>query len=169
MDMGDLTTSDSRATPTEPRGHLLSSQRRAVLQALAAAADGRLATADVRRRVERPGASDSVTRASVSRTLRRLWRAGLVELADGDRKTLKAEAERLQHLADAVDAQPDVAYRAYLERLRRNGQRDRYGSATRYAAAWRATARRIPHLRARQVRLTITGRQAVNSAMLSNA
>ena len=94
--------------------------------------------------MQRDGASASVTRASVSRTLRRLWTAGLVELEDVAGRTLTAEAERLQRrLADAVTAQPDVAYRAYLERLRRNGQRDRYGSATRYAASWRATARRV--------------------------
>jgi DNA-binding transcriptional ArsR family regulator len=115
-----------------------------VLQALAAAADGRLATANVRRRVERPGASDSVTRASVSRTLRRLWRAGLVELADGDRKTLTAEADRLQHLSDVVHAHPEAAYRAYQERRRAKGQRDGYGSAAQYAAAWRDAAQRIP-------------------------
>ena len=45
-----------------------------------------------------------------------------------------------------------------------NGQRDVYGSAARYAAAWRDAARCIPHLRVRQVQLTLDGRQAVNSA-----
>jgi DNA-binding transcriptional ArsR family regulator len=104
--MGDLTPSARRTTPTDPRCHMLSSQGRAVLQALATAADGELPTADVLRRVHRPGASAAVTRASVSRTLRRLWAAGLVELAARDRKTLTAEAERLQRLSDAVHANP---------------------------------------------------------------
>jgi hypothetical protein len=143
--------------------HTVSSQGRAVLQALATAADGRLATADVLRRVQRPGASATVTRASVSRTLRRLWAAGLVELADRDRRTLTAEAARRQHLCDVVQAHPEVAYRAYVARLRRDGQHDGYGSAARYAAGWRHVAQRMPHLRVRQVHLTSTGHQAVNS------
>lgn len=74
----------------KPEVHTLSTQGLAVLQALVAA-DGRLPTADVLRRVRRPGASAAVTRASVSRTLRRLWLAGLVELADDGRRTLTAE------------------------------------------------------------------------------
>ena len=52
--------------------------------------------------------------------------AGLVELADSDRQTLTGEAERLQHLADVVTVSRSP-YRAYLDRVRRNGQRDCYG------------------------------------------
>jgi hypothetical protein len=139
----------------------LSAQGRAVLQALASAADGRLAMADVLRRVRRPGVSAAVTRASVSRTLRRLWLAGLVELADDARRTLTAEADRLERSAAVVHAQPEAAYRAYRERL--GAQHDVYGSASRYAACWHAAAGRLPHLRVRQVHLTVNGRKAVNS------
>jgi hypothetical protein len=44
--MRDLTTPDLRMTPAESGGHMLPSRGRAVLQALAAAADGRLATVE---------------------------------------------------------------------------------------------------------------------------
>lgn len=149
---------------TKTEVQLLSSQGRAVLQALAAAPDGLLATADVLQRVRRPGASSAVTRASVSRTLRRLWTAGVVELADGARRTLTAEAARLEHFCAAAQREPEAAYRAYLNRRRVDGQPDAYRSASRYAAAWRQAAQQMPHLRVRAVQLTASGRQAVNSA-----
>jgi hypothetical protein len=135
-----------------------------VLQALAAAADGHLATADVLRRVCRPGASAAVTRASVSRTLRRLWTAGLVELADGAQRTLTAKVAQRERACAAAQRHPEAAYRAYLERRRVDGQPDRYGSAARHAAAWREAVRDRPSLRVAQVQLTSTGQQAVNSA-----
>jgi hypothetical protein len=121
--------------------HTISSQGRTVLQALAATHDGRLATADVRRCLQRPGTASSVTRASLSRTLRRLWHAGLVELEDDRRRTLTTEADRLRHLAEVVCANPDSAYQTYANRMRQQRLHDHYGSAGRYAAAYGHGAR----------------------------
>jgi len=152
--MGTLTNADGAPCP-------VSAQGRAVLQALTAAVEGRLSPADVLRRVQRPGASVAVTRASLSRTLRRLWTAGLVELADGAARTLTGEADQQRRWAEIAAAQPETAYRAYLDKMRQDGQPDRYGSAGRYVAAWQEVAARMPTLRVRLVHVTGAGRAAL--------
>jgi hypothetical protein len=50
-----------------------------------------------------------------------------------------------------------------VDRIRQRGLCDGYGSVGRYAASWRAAAERVPHLRAQQVQLTISGRAAFNT------
>ena len=60
----------------------LSPQGRAVLGAVRAGRDGQLQIPAVLRAVQRAGTRPAVARASLSRTLRRLWRAGLIESVD---------------------------------------------------------------------------------------
>jgi CRP-like cAMP-binding protein len=71
----------------------LSTQGRAVLDALVGE-DTPVSVAVVLAHVHRPSVSLPVARASLSRTLRRLWAAGLVELltADATRPTLTDQA-----------------------------------------------------------------------------
>ena len=92
------------------RRRALSSQATAVLETLSQQPGERMS---IRRLVEllRPGhGSTASTRASLSRTLRRLWRAGLVELTNDygwiltDRYA-EPDTELAQHEAD-----PEAAY-----------------------------------------------------------
>jgi hypothetical protein len=157
---------DSIDRPPAPlAGTPVSSQGRVVLEALSRDASGRLWAVDLLDALRRPGTADAVTRASLSRTLRRLWRLRLVELVDIDGRTLTGEANRMQAVAARVLANPDSAFAAYLDQCRRHGQSDEYGSARRYAARWRTEAQRVPSLRAYLVDVTAAGRQAVNKSL----
>src|SRR4051812_24325151 len=98
-----------------PRFLRLSAQGRVVLEALAREDSGRLWAVDLLDALRRPATADGVTRASLSRTLRRLWRASLVELMNADGVTLTSEATRMAELAAAVRSAPDATYRAYAD------------------------------------------------------
>jgi hypothetical protein len=91
----------------EPSGRL-SVQARRVLEALARTGDGQLTAREVLGHVRQPGTSLAVTRASVSRTLRRLWRAGYVELTDEHGITLTGRCSRAALAAAECAAAPPV-------------------------------------------------------------
>jgi hypothetical protein len=76
----------------------LSAQGRAVLEWLVSE-KGPLPIAPVLPHVRRPGVSLSVARAKLSRTLRRLWVAGLVEIADKQGTTLTGHVAPIQRWA----------------------------------------------------------------------
>jgi hypothetical protein len=54
-----------------------------------------------------------------------------VALDDDHQRTLTSEADRLRHLAEIVCANPDSAYHDYVNRMRQQCLRDRYGWAGR--------------------------------------
>src|SRR6266849_3040343 len=112
----------------------VSVQGRAVLEALATG-DEPLPVAVVLTHICRPEVTAPVARASLSRTLRRLWAAGLVELVTGHatRPTLTEQAAYWRSLYVAAQASPDATYQDYC---RRYG--DHYGSAAGLLDALRA-------------------------------
>ena len=114
--------------------------------------------------VHRPGVSLPVARASLSRTLRRLWAAGLVELltAPATRPTLTDQAAYWRTCYATMQAAPEAHYQAYRRSLQPPAEDD-FGSATAYVEAFRAAAVR-PFARVCQVSLTEAGRAAVNKA-----
>ena len=140
----------------------VSPQGWAVLGALRAVADGQLSIAEVSRGVRRAGTSAAVARASLSRTLRRLWRAGLVELLDEAGRTLTGEVQQRHQCAALARNEPDASYRAYVAHCRAKGTPLAYTTAADFVEAWRDAARWLPYLRVQQVQLTASGRQAVN-------
>jgi hypothetical protein len=110
----------------------LSEQGRRVLEALAAG-DGPLSVAAVLALIRRPGVTAAVARASLSRTLRRLWAAGLVELVTGHatRPTLTEQAAYWRTAYATVKASPDAAYGAFRRQLATPAD-DPYESAAAY-------------------------------------
>jgi len=139
---------------------LVSARADEVLRLAAAADIGGVLVRDLVRLQVRPGRSPAVTRASLSRTLRRLWRAGLVELHDRlDSLSTKRQMarERLQRFeADPVGSYQ--GYRSWAAQLRRA---DAYGSAEAFLAAKRVQASAVPHLRVVRVTATPRGRELV--------
>jgi hypothetical protein len=117
---------------------------------------------DVLGRVRPPSTSVSVARASLSRTLRRLWAAGLVELFTGHatRPTLTEQATYKRRAYATVQASPETAYQAYRRQLATPAD-DLYRSAAAYVDAFRVDAER-PSARVRRVALTPKGRATVN-------
>lgn len=147
---------------SHPSGGRVSEQGQHVLEALVTA-DEPLPVAAVLVHVRRPDASAPVARASLSRTLRRLWAAGLVELVTGHatRPTLTEQAKYWRSVYAKVQAAPDAAYQAY-RRLLANPADDDYGSAAAYVDACRVDAER-PSARVRRVALTPKGRERLTS------
>lgn len=103
-------------------------------------------------------------RASLSRALRRLWHAGLVELLDTWGHTLTAET----HANAAAKARnPEDVYRRHLEFLATLGELvghpvpDKHGSADAYAGRPQHQAHGAFH--AETVTLTPAGDEAVKS------
>jgi hypothetical protein len=127
--------------------------------------DGQLTAGEVLAHVRQPGTSVSVARASLSRTLRRLWTAGCLELW-----TRHPEQSTLTTLTEAVAywraryaqerAAPEAAYSAYCQDVA-TGATD-FGSAAAYLEALRAKVTR-PYARVRRVVLLPTGRAMVNN------
>jgi hypothetical protein len=151
----------------------LSAQGRRLLDALANAEDGTLALCACVILEERAGASRTVARASVSRTLRRLWRQKLIELYDGAygaRASMTAKQQAAIGRRDRALADPEgtyAAFRAWLlgvAALSRGGARDRYGSAAALVAATVAAANRTPKMRVARVELTAAGRERLLSS-----
>jgi hypothetical protein len=137
----------------------ISVQGRAVLEALAAG-DGPLSVAAVLALIRRPEVAAPVARASLSRTLRRLWAAGLVELVTGHatRPTLTEQAAYWRSLYVAAQASPDATYQDYCRRFG-----DHHGSAAGLQEALRAQVA-CYGARVRRVALTDKGRETVQQS-----
>jgi hypothetical protein len=143
---------------------MVSAQGRLILQTLTAA-DGRALVVDLRRRIGGVNAASASTRASLSRSLRRLWRAGLVELVDDRQCTLTDEVRARQRNFETVRAKPDTCYRAYVAKRQRCGEPIEFGSASKFVEGWRQAAASLPVVRVHEVQLTAYGREAVNNEM----
>jgi hypothetical protein len=129
---------------SESPGGRLSAQGRSVLKALATG-EAPLPVAAVLEHIRRPDVAAPVARASLSRKLRRLWAAGLVELVTGHatRPTLTEQAAycaywRSQYVT--AQASPDTAYQAYRRRFPTPA--DDFGSAAAYVDRLRVEAER---------------------------
>jgi hypothetical protein len=129
-----------------------------VLEALATA-DGPLSVAAVLALIRRPDVAAPVARASLSRTLRRLWAAGLVELVTGHatRPTLTEQAAFRRTAYATVRASPEAAYQVYRRQLATPAD-DPYESAAAYVDAFRRAAAERPYARVRRVVLTDLGK-----------
>jgi hypothetical protein len=96
----------------------LSRQGRDVLEALAQPRDGRLTIRRLVQRLQPRHGSPAITKASLSRTLRRLWQAGYVELENDWRVTLTetkaAAAARLAALEVGYEADYEVILARHL-------------------------------------------------------
>jgi hypothetical protein len=79
---------------TPPHAGKLSVQARSVLEALARTGDGQLTVDEVLDHVRQPGTLLTVARASLSRTPRRLFRSGWVELANAYKVTERCGSAR---------------------------------------------------------------------------
>jgi DNA-binding transcriptional ArsR family regulator len=121
-------------------------------------AAGELPVNDLVRALRRRGTSLAVTRASLSRTLRRLWRAGLVELATrySYMPTMTEKQQRDRARVDADITDPVAAYERYKSVV--GSEFDTCGSPEAYLAGLRANWGRAPDLRVQRVRITDAGR-----------
>ena len=112
----------------------------------------------------RAGRSEAVARASLSRTLRRLWRAGLVELHSRfgcSGLSLSAKQQEARQRLVGFEADPHGSYQVYKSWATRVGVADAYGSAEAFLAAKRAQAKSMPHLRIVCATATPRGRDLV--------
>jgi DNA-binding MarR family transcriptional regulator len=140
-------------------------QARRVLEALARTGDGQLTVGEVLRQVRQPYTSLSVARASLSRTLRRLWTAGFLELwtRPADRTTLTtltAELAAWRALYELERAAPEAGYAAYCQQVATAAEN--FGPAAAYLEAG-GLAAIGPRARVRRIALLPTGRAAVNT------
>ncbi len=108
----------------------------------------------------RAGRSQAVARASLSRTLRRLWRVGLVEL-HGRFGSLSAKQREARERMFRFEADPQSGYEGYRAWARAIGICDCYGSAEAFLAAKRAQANALPRLWVVRVAATTLGRELV--------
>ena len=138
-----------------------------ILRVIDVAAAGVLVRDLVSLRV-RAGRSQAVARASLSRTLRRLWLAGFVELHSrwGSFSAKQQEArERLVRF----EADPLGSYQDYRSWAKTVGMADRYGSAEAFLAAKRTQANAMPNLRVVVVTATPRGRELVGQLVGTSA
>ncbi len=108
----------------------------------------------------RAGRSQAVARASLSRALRRLWRAGLVELHDRWSSLSAKQQEARERLA-RFEADPLGSYQSYRSWARAARIGDAYGSADAFLAAKRTQANAMPTLRVVAVTATTRGHELV--------
>lgn len=120
------------------------------------------------------GQSRSVTRVSVSRALRRLWRQGAVELHDGRwegaGRTMSGLQQRAREIAAKAKADPQEFYAGALKvrnYLRRPG--DPWGSASACVAAKEREAGDTPKFRAVRVTIADPGRKLLEHPVNSFA
>ena len=145
----------------------VSSQGRAVLSALASTQELSLTPSELREHVRRPGVSPNVARASLSRTLRRLWAGGLVEL-HALYRTFTELRDRDASLAAAVERDPAGEYQKLVEFTTRlaalTGGEARVvcNSPEAFRREAEKRVRRPPRGRIRAVRLTEAGRAAAD-------
>jgi hypothetical protein len=117
------------------------------------------------------GERPAVVKASVSRTLRRLWRLGLVELHEmtsGYRFCATARRLNSQRIFETVRDDPQAAYRQYTQESSALAAmvgvrfKDHHGSAEAFLAAKERAFNEYPRMRVRYVELTAQGERAVN-------
>ena len=145
----------------------ISVQGQAVLTALAETRVG-LSVAALSRCVGRPGTWPSVTRASLSRTLRRLWSAEFVELQTGSKTFTELQHQNADRAARIV-RDPEAEYEGYLKwiaglnALMGGGARPSYGSTDALRRAAEGRTQKPPRGRVRTVSITKVGLAAVNT------
>jgi DNA-binding MarR family transcriptional regulator len=147
-----------KSLKSESTGGRLSAQGRIVLETLGTG-HGPLPVAAVLAHIRRLDVSAPVARGSLSRTLRRLWAAGLVELVTehATRPTLTEQAAYWRTAYATVRASPEAACQAFRRQLATPAD-DSYGSAAAYVDAFRVDAER-PSARVRRVAFTPKGRE----------
>jgi hypothetical protein len=127
---------------------------------------GELAVADLVQQFHQRGRSLPVTRASLSRTLRRLWRDGLVELSSTyGWQTMTERHQKQVEWLEAQAADPLAAYESYKALV--GEDRDSFRSAEAYIVMLRKKVRRGPDLRVTRVRITAVGRTRLTAACVS--
>lgn len=139
--------------------HRLNARAGELVRLIAAATAGVLVRDLVSLQVQ-AGRSAAVARASLSRALRRLWRAGLVELHDR-RGSLSAKQQEARERLVRLEGDPRGSYEDYGAWAKKVGMADRYGSAEAFLAAKRTQANAMPHLRVVVVTATTRGRDLV--------
>jgi hypothetical protein len=150
----------------------LSSQMREIL--LLANTRGRISIREVIRRRISEGAKPGVAKASLSRTLRRLWLLGLIdlhELGSGYRFCATEKRLNAQRILEETRQDPQVAYQGYVQWAkafaamvgRPSAFKDAYGNAEAFLAAKERAFAECPAIRARYIEATAQGLQAVNS------
>ena len=140
----------------------VSVQGRSVLEALVESEEGLQSPNELTQLIVRGGASLSVARASLSRTLRRLWSAGLVELESTRGKTFSELRQDSKDRAERARRDPAGFYQGYCKWVSTVGGRPIVASADEWLALKQRQARRPPTGRVRVVILTEAGRDAVN-------
>jgi hypothetical protein len=140
----------------------LSRQGRDVLEALAQRADGRLDIWRLVKRLQPRHGSQASTRASLSRTLRRLWRAGLVELEHAGGLTLREMHVACDAELARFNVDPEADYAGTLAKIASGRIPALFAHAS--AAAYFAERRRYItgqtcHMRAQFAVLTAAGRE----------
>jgi hypothetical protein len=95
----------------------LSQQGRAILEALFDAPGRRLANRRIVALLSAAHGSAASTKASVSRTLRRLYAAGFVELENDLRSPLSRRMAVLEALEEQFEADPEAEYQDILQRI----------------------------------------------------
>jgi hypothetical protein len=147
----------------------LSAAMRDVLRACRAQRDGVAGVADLVAARQRRGVSLPVARASLSRTLRRLWQAGLVELSNAPYRPTSGDGRFRQPRTQARDYLKMAESRAAYDRVRKARQavtpESVPASFDAYRAEYLARASR-PEVRAQWVRLTAAGKQLTRSQAL---
>lgn len=139
----------------------LNARAEEILRVITVAAPGAHVRDLVRLQV-RSGRSQAVARASLSRTLRRFWLAGLVELHDR-RGSLSAKQQEARDRLVRFEGDPRGSYEDYRSWAKKVGRADRYGSAEAFLAAQRMQAKAVPNLRVVRVTATTRGRDLVGS------
>lgn len=120
-----------------------------------AEADDRMPVSSLVRRSTR---SINGARASLSRTLRRLWRRGIVELENDYGYTLTRQIEAIETTLAKQEQDPENVYR----KARAQGGFFPFADATEYLESCRVgTQSRKRHRRIQWVRLTNKGREAL--------
>jgi hypothetical protein len=148
----------------------LSAQMREVL--LLTQTHGRISVKElIRHRIAR-GMKRGVAKASLSRTLRRLWRLGLIELhtySSGYRFSATERQLNAQRIFERVLQNPRVEYRQFKKHMTSfaavmGGKfTDPYGSASAFLATKQRAFMQCPRIRARYIETTAQGEQTVNS------
>jgi hypothetical protein len=133
----------------------LSVQGRIILQALTVhGQSGRLHIKQLVRLVGPRGRTPAVRQASLSRTLRRLWRAGLVELISDWQETMTGKQQRNQTRLAEIEANPEAAYARHQDLL----QEDAAPSLEAYLMGVRTRMQHPPDMRVQRVQITPKGR-----------
>lgn len=144
--------------------HRLDTRAEEVLRRAVASVEGALVRDLVKLRVL-AGRPQATVRASLSRTLRRLWQRGLVELHDSRwidaGQTMSDKVRQRRGIAARAQANPEAFYREALRfrTLVAKHDHDPWGSADACVAEKVRLADEVPTLRVRRVSVTTLGRE----------